>query len=316
MLQTQPNCIFEQKKTLFLSSLHSQGRWRYKRYLGSPIRYAGGKSLAVGLVLEQLPKVSRVISPFIGGGSIEIAIAKELNIPVYGYDIFEELCNYWQIQLKTPVELAELISSWGCSAQQYLDVKQRLKQHWTKRQLIADPAELAAHYWYNHNLSYGPGFLGWMSKIYQEPKRFSQLVSKVQNFSAPQLSVQPGSFPEVIPEYKNDFLYLDPPYYLDGDSKMFKGIYPQRNFPVHHRGFDHQLLAQLLHTHCGGFILSYNDCQYIRDLYKKYTIKRVNWQYTLGQGETRIGSNRLKDTQKEIGQKHVKQSHEILILKT
>ena len=47
----------------------------YKRYIGSPLRYAGGKSLAVGLITEFLPKdVKKVVSPFIGGGSVEVAL--------------------------------------------------------------------------------------------------------------------------------------------------------------------------------------------------------------------------------------------------
>ena len=52
------------------------------------MRYAGGKSLAVGYIVYLLPiDTKKVISPFFGGGSVEIAIAKELGIDVIGYDI-------------------------------------------------------------------------------------------------------------------------------------------------------------------------------------------------------------------------------------
>ena len=90
---------------------------------------------------------------------------------------------------------------------------------------------------------------------------------------------------------------------------MFKGIYPQRNFPVHHNNFNHLLLRKLLGNHKGGFICSYNDCDYIRKLYSNFEIVKVTWQYSLGQGETRIGKNRLRDSSK-----HIKKSHEILII--
>ena len=37
----------------------------YKRYLGTPLRYAGGKTLAVGHVIELLPtNIKKVVSPF------------------------------------------------------------------------------------------------------------------------------------------------------------------------------------------------------------------------------------------------------------
>ena len=92
---------------------------------------------------------------------------------------------------------------------------------------------------------------------------------------------------------------------------MFRGIYPQRNFPVHHNGFDHGALRDLLLKHEGGFILSYNDCQTIREWYKNFYIVDVEWQYTLGQGETRIGKNRIENG----AEHHVKKSHELLIIK-
>ena len=84
----------------FLASLRSAGRYKYGRYNGLPLRYAGGKSLAVGHVVENLPtRLSRVVSPFIGGGSVEIACARELGVPVQGYDVFDVLTNYWEVQL-------------------------------------------------------------------------------------------------------------------------------------------------------------------------------------------------------------------------
>jgi len=303
---------FAPKKETFLSGLKSKGARKYGRYRNLPLRYAGGKSLAVGYVIERIPlETKRVVSPFIGGGSVEIACANELGVEVQAYDVFDILTNYWQVQLNRPEELADRILQWEPVDSVYRRVKERLRKHWTGEQFIDDPLELAAHYWFNHNLSYGPGFLGWMSKIYRERDRFERLVGKVRDFSAPNLTVNQGSFEETIPKHKSDFLYCDPPYYLDGDSKMFRGIYPQRNFPVYHKGFEHEKLKELLDAHAGGFALSYNDCKTIRDWYADYEIVEVEWQYTLGQGETRIGKNRIESG----ANSNVKNSHELLIVK-
>lgn len=294
----------------FLGRLLSPGKLQYKRYQGSPLRYAGGKSLAVGYILEQFPRELRcLVSPFVGGASVEVACANS-GVAVKAYDVFDILTNYWQVQLNSPNELADAILTWPPDKETYAQVKDRLKGHWKKTDLIADPTELAAHYWFNHNLSYGPGFLGWMSKIYEERERFLRLVDKVRVFQCPNLEVEQGSFEQTIPQHRADFLYCDPPYYLDGDSLMFRGIYPQRNFPVHHTGFDHAALRDLLHQHRGGFILSYNDCETIREWYADCRIVEVKWQYTLGQGETRIGKNRIENGTNH----HVKKSHELLIM--
>ncbi len=312
MCDNQEWGIQKYRRDLFLARLASTGKNPYKRYTQSPLRYAGGKSLAVGLIIESMPaNIKTVVSPFMGGGSVEIALARELDLPVIAYDIFTILCQYWQVQINNPEYLAETLMQWQPSQDIYKEVKARLKSHWRGENKIKDKVLLAAHYWYNHNLSYGPGFLGWMSKIYECPNRYKRLVDKVRRFDVGNMKVRQGSFEKSLPEHRDDFLYCDPPYYLHGNSKMFRGIYPQRNFPVHHDGFDHQALRDLLLDHKGGFVMSYNDCDVIREWYSSCDIRQVEWQYTMGQGETRIGKNRINN-----GTYHnVKDSHEILISK-
>ena len=88
--------------------------------------------------------------------------------------------------------------AWSPDKTTYQRVKARLREHWDGHRPIEDDVGLAAHYWFNHNLSYGPGFLGWMSSIYQEPERFCRLVDKVRAFDCPQLSVERGDFTETL----------------------------------------------------------------------------------------------------------------------
>nr|BAV59364.1 modification methylase [Candidatus Endomicrobium sp. MdMp-027] len=299
------------RKNIFLGSLkNSNSKTRYKRYLGSPLRYPGGKSLAVGLIVELIPNsIKKLVSPFFGGGSVEIACSKELEMEVIGYDIFDILVNYWQVQIHSPHKLYKELSKIKPTKENYLKIKETLKKYWNKK-IVLNSLDLASFYFFNYNLSYGPGFLGWMSSIYQDEKKYKTTLDRVRNFLPGNLAVFCDTFENAIPKHKNDFLYCDPPYFLEGDSKMFRGIYPQRNFPIHHKGFDHNLLCELLKYHKGGFILSYNDCSDIRKMYRDYKIVEVHWQYTLGQGEKRIGKNRIKNGTNS----NVKKSHEILVL--
>ena len=296
------------RKNQFLESIRSTGKLEYKRYLESPLRYAGGKSLAVGMVVDLLPdNVNRVASPFMGGGSVEIALARELGLPVDAYDVFDVLCNYWKVQIQCPAALAKRLREFEPDRETFNSVKKRLKAHWEDGVKL-NKYDLAAHYYFNSNTSYGPHFLGWPSDIYLNKERYKKTVKKVAAFSAPSLSVNCMGFEESISEHKNDFLYCDPPYYLE-EGKMFVGMYPHRNFPIHHKGFRHDLLRDLLLKHKGGFILSYNDCPIIRDWYSDCNIETPKWQYTFGQGDTRIGKNRRELN----GGSHVKQSHELMI---
>jgi DNA adenine methylase len=296
-------------KQEFLQNLRGKEK-KYKRYLGSPLRYAGGKSWAVGYVIEKLPEnIGRLVSPFFGGGSIEIAVAKELGIEVKGFDIFDILVNYWKIQIEKPEDLYQELVKLKPTKETYKLVKQELKKHW-EGEIKLPPLKLAAYYYFNHNLSYGPGFLGWMSSVYANEKTYYRLLERVRNFNVKNISIESASFEEVIPKFKFDFLYCDPPYYLGKDSTLFRGLYPQRNFPIHHNNFNHELLRELLLNHKGGFILSYNDSPTIREWYKDFEIIELPVQYTMGQGETRIGANRLMENRSNI-----KKMKELLIIK-
>ena len=129
------------------------------------------------------------------------------------------------------------------------------------------------------------------------------MIDKIEKFSCPTLKVEEAKFEDVIPSFKKDMLYLDPPYFLPGDrenNKMHAGIYPMKNFPVHHNDFDHENLRDLLHSHEGPFVLSYNDCTEVRKWYSDFEFYYPEWHYSLGQGEVRVGENR-KNTTENIG---------------
>jgi len=293
----------------------------------TPIRYAGGKSKAYNIITEQIPKLplpNRIISPFMGGGSLESRWSSELDIPVVGFDIFYPLINFWNVLLDDSNALADKLETLKPTKELYKEVKEKLLcwnvsqemlKDWTTDYYKRDTIQLsnlesAAYYFYNHNLSYGPMYLGWISKIYEDKDKWSAAIKRIREYKNPNLSIEKGSFEDVIPEYENDFLYLDPPYYLqkDLDNKMFKGIYPNPNIDVHHTGFDHELLRDLLHNHKGKFILSYNNCETIREYYKDFDLYYPTWHYSYGIGERRIGKHK-----QELGNKP-KKSHEILIV--
>lgn len=302
--------FFSTKKEL----LHDlQGKkTKYKRMSLSTMRYAGGKSLAVGYVLEHLPEVKRVISPFFGGGSIEIAMTQKLGIEIVASDILQPLTIYWQEQISNPKKLHNALKKLEPNKEVYKEVKEKLKKWWNGELRLTD-LQVATYYYYNHNLSYGPSFLGWPSSVYMNEKKYTKMLERVRDFKG-NISITNEPFENLFKKYPNDFFYCDPPYFLkdnDKTSQMFAGIYPQRNFPIHHKQFDHEKLRDCLQKHKGGFILSYNDCEKSREYYKKYKLEYPTWQYTMGQGETRISKNRVQRKQNA----HIKYSHELIAIK-
>ena len=278
------------------------------------LRYAGGKSRAIKKITPFVEPYDTIVSPFIGGGSLEVHWASE-GKKVIGADTFGMLINFWEQLLNNPEQLALELGKIEPTAEVYKIVKELLicspetqdmllhwKSNYYERQHVTLPdIKLAAYYYFNHNTSYGPGFLGWPSKIYMDTEKWDKTIGKIKDFSCPNLSVLHQSFEKTIRENKDAFLYLDPPYYTDKsvDNKLLCGVYPMKNIPVHHDGFDHELLRDLLISHDGDFVLSYNNCEVIRDFYSDFDQYFPQWHYSMDIGEKRIGKHRQERTSEE-----------------
>lgn len=292
----------------------------------TPIRYAGGKSRAIKIISPYLDNETKIVSPFMGGGSLEVNWASK-GIEVIGYDLFDALVNFWNVLLTNNSELVSKLKTISPTPDEYNRIKEILMKwentqnmlqgwktdHYKRDEIITlDNVTAAAFYYFNHNTSYGPGYLGWGSSVYLKKEKWETMIKNIENFKVPTLSVRQGSFENVLPNHIEDTLYLDPPYYLekDNDNKMFTGIYPMRNIPIHHDGFNHEQLRDLLLNHKGKFVLSYNNCETIREYYKDFEQVFPTWNYSMGNGETRIGKNR-----EDAGITNSKDSHEILIIK-
>tara|TARA_R110000868_G_scaffold26777_11_gene102776 strand:- start:3013 stop:3909 length:897 start_codon:yes stop_codon:yes gene_type:complete len=292
------------------------------------IRYAGGKTRAIKKITPYVEGYDKIISPFMGGGSLEVHWAGDLNKEVIGYDVFDMLVNFWDQLLNNPTQLAEKMGDITPNGEEYKRIKEILMtldntqemlkdwntDHYKRDNVISlDDITKAAYYYFNHNCSYGPGYLGWGSSVYLKQDKWNSMVNKINDFKCPNLSVDQMSFEQSIKKHNGDFLYLDPPYYLekDKDNKMHKGMYPMKNIDIHHTGFEHELLRDLLLEHKGDFVMSYNNCETIRDYYKDFEQFFPEWSYSMSNGEQRIGKNRIELNDSKI----VKESHEILIVK-
>ena len=139
----------------------------------TPIRYAGGKSKAFDFISTYIPfwpRPKEIVSPFLGGGSLEVRWASEMGIPGLGFDVFWCLTNYWKNQLNNPREIYEVLYSLECSKDSYKKIKEELQQ-WTRVQDLFTEwptdyykrdqkdrmeKEDAAYYIFDLHVSYGP----------------------------------------------------------------------------------------------------------------------------------------------------------------
>lgn len=235
----------------------------------SPLRYPGGKSRAVKIISKFIPKDTKdLCSPFFGGGSLEIFCAQR-GIRVYGYDNFEPLVDFWQYLLTKPNLLADKVKEhFPLPKTKFYEIQKELIE--SKNKL-----ERATLFFVLNRTSYsGAALCGGMAKEGEDtnPRFKKSSIDNLRNFKINNLSVKLASFEKSIQKHKGMLLYLDPPYFVE--SKL----YGKRGDL--HRNFDHEGLAKIL-KHRNKWILSYNYCNDMLDLYDDYVIdyKQPKWKY-------------------------------------
>ncbi|HEX5024194.1 MAG TPA: DNA adenine methylase [Agriterribacter sp.] len=229
----------------------------------SLLRYPGGKTRAVGFIRQFFPKnLEALLSPFLGGGSIELAIAAA-GVPVYGYDAFEPLVEFWQCLVKQPAELtAEVEKYFPLPKAKFYELQNAQTAFKTKLQ------RAAVYYVINRSSFSGSTLSGGMSPGHPRFTRTS--IERLRNFYNPNITIKKADYKIALAEHPSVFMYLDPPYLIRNS------LYGKHGNA--HKDFDHEELAAILQDR-GKWILSYNDCEAIRDLYTGFHMLKPGWKY-------------------------------------
>lgn len=237
----------------------------------SPLRYPGGKSRAVKRILPFIEgKTTELLSPFVGGASIEIAAAQK-GIKVYAYDIFTPLVHFWQQLLLDANKVADKVNEYFPLKKEDFYVLQK------KLKLSEDPIEIASLFFVINRCSFsGTTQSGGMSPNHP---RFNQAsIQRLRDFLCENMEVSLGSFEQSLKKYPSMFAYLDPPYALGMSSNLYG------NKGDTHLDFNHINLSHSLKNR-GMWVLSYNDCEIVRDLYQGHIFKPIEWTYGMNKSK-------------------------------
>ena len=211
-----------------------------------------------------IPKDTKVIySPFFGGGSVEIACANN-GISVYGYDIFKSLVEFWQCLLKNRYKLSKIIKQYYPLSKTKFYELQKLQSKFRSKY------ERASVFYVLNRASFSGLMLsGGMSP--NHPRFTISSIERINSFKIENLHVECADFKESINKAGKHLLYLDPPYFLK-NPRLYG------NNGDLHRGFDHKGLADML-VKKENWILSYNNCEEIHDLYNGFYFYYPKWKY-------------------------------------
>lgn len=206
-------------------------------------------------IVENFPdqgSYNRYIEVFGGAGWVLFGKDKHAEMEIYN-DINGELVNLFRVIKCHPDALQKELEWIMMSREQFFDSIQVVRG-------LTD-IQRAARFWVAIKESFGSDCrsFGCRKRNLISAVGYLKMVSDRLNG----VIIENVDFERLIRTYDRPdaLFYLDPPYY------NAEHYYPDRFQPE-----DHGRLKRSLDNIKGKFILSYNDCQAIRDLYKDYTI--------------------------------------------
>ena len=257
----------------------------------SPLRYPGGKTRACKIIDDVISNhfdiscFDTIISPFFGGGSFEFYLQNKYGLKLIVNDKFTPLYNFWkQVKSNKSILCEELRKFNSVSKEQFIDYRNKIID------LNDNTLQQSIYYFIINRCSFSGSTLSGGFSEESSRKRFtSSSINKIEALDFTNIEIYNTDFYDFINNIYNTnnlssnktFIFLDPPYYLENKSKLYG------NNGDMHEGFNHKLLFDLLNTK-KNWIVTYNNCKHIRDMYKDYIIIDVNWSY--GMNTTKASS--------------------------
>lgn len=251
----------------------------------SPLRYPGGKTRACRTLYDvvsnrfSIDECTHVLSPFFGGGSFELYLRRtHPHLRIVANDKFVPLYHFWKEAAADGARLCaeiEAVRARGVDKAEFGTLQREIMG---KR---ADSLAQATDFFVINRCSFsGATLSGGYSASAARDRFTASSVERVRRLDLTAFEIHNEDFEPFLERHYTDesLLFLDPPYYLakstlygkDGDM---------------HEGFDHARLASWLCDNDRRWVLTYNDCPYIRELYKDCEIIEASWSYGMNKSK-------------------------------
>lgn len=258
-------------------------------FLKSPLRYPGGKSRAIKILMPFFPQdFDELAEPFFGGGSVGLYLAQNFGLKqIFANDLNTDLYCFWQT-LKT--QNKALIDEIKRTRQTHTNGRELYEKLLARRGENLSDFQRAVDFFVLNRITFS-GVVdcgGYSQKAYESRftpssiERLKNMDSILRNFT---FSNQ--SYESLLQNNgKRVFIFLDPPYFSASKSKLYgkKGDL--------HANFNHERLCEHLKNTKHRFLLTYDDSEFIRELYKDFYKLKYTLQY---------GMNNFKQTKAKAG---------------
>ena len=269
--------------------------------MNSIISWVGGKKALRDLIYQKIPKeFGRYIEVFGGGGWVLFGRTPDTAMEVYN-DFNSDLANLFRCVRNQPMAFLKELGFLPLNGrdeffvlrkfleqEEFTDAFMRQELELAQRELtpvqfeeiraiLLEKAQLydirrAAAFFKVIRYSYGSGCTSYGCQPFDIRKTFDLLWQGSRRLK--DTVIENKDFEELIKQYdrENAFIYCDPPYYLT-----------EGHYAVEFRREDHFRLRDTLKGCQGKFLVSYNDCEFIRELYQGFRIESVSRLNNLAQ---------------------------------
>lgn len=250
----------------------------------SPLRYPGGKSRALSQIFEKVPPAFHEYrEPFVGGGSVFIETRKRYpQVPVWINDLNPEVYYFWQSARDNLTELTAELRQIRQSCQDGRGLFQELAEVEVETLSACDRA---VRFFVLNRITFSGTIEagGYSQKSFEQRftessiDRLSRLDTVLDGVKITNLD-----YSELLQTEGNEvFIFLDPPYFSATKSKLY-GKRGQL-----HTGFNHDRFAEELH-HCPHrWLITYDDCEEIRQNFDFAYL--YEWQLQYGMNNYKQG---------------------------
>lgn len=261
--------------------------------MNSIISWVGGKKALRDLIYQCMPKeYERYIEVFGGGGWVLFGKPPDKCMEVYN-DFNSNLANLFYCVKERPMALLKELSFLPLNSRdEFVTLRKFLLMDEFKSEHLLEELEIATHFlkapeaeeicdilmeravvgdvkraaaFYKIvRYSYGSGCTSYSCQPFDIRKTFVILWEASRRLK--DTVIENKDFEALIRQYDrpNAFFYCDPPYFET-----------EGHYEVVFRKEDHVRLRDTLAGIEGKFMVSYNDCEYIRELYQDFQIKAV-----------------------------------------
>lgn len=256
------------------------------RYI-SPLRYPGGKAKLAGFVAKLLECNNLLggtyIEPYAGGASVALALLISERVSnVHINDVDPAIYAFWHSVLNAPEELCRLIRDRPVSVTEWKRHREIQRSSKDNDLLTLGFSTFFLNRTNRSGIICSGGLIGGLSQqgkwklnarynkseLINRVERIASFANKISLHRQDAAAFLRGRLPRLP---KNSFLYLDPPYYVKGTSRLYANFYGHD---------DHVAIASLIGGARVPWLVSYDDRIEIRRMYRAFRSSKYYLSYT------------------------------------